>query len=66
MDRTIRIDLETLWWGASLAPADRIRQASVAVRLYHRLHRPYAHPFIRGFDTLEEFFAFTPESDRRS
>lgn len=65
MDRTITIDPELLLWASSLSPADRVRQASVAVRLHHLVHRPYARPFVRGFDSLEEFFAFQPEHDRR-
>ncbi len=64
MNRTISIDPELLAWGSKLTPDDRVRQASVAARLHLELHRPFARPFLRGFDSLEEFFAFRLESDR--
>ncbi|MGQ0723461.1 MAG: hypothetical protein ACT4PE_18080 [Candidatus Eiseniibacteriota bacterium] len=63
MDRVIRIDPELLNWSLSLTPEQRLRQANAAFRLYHELHRPFARPFHRGFDTVEEFFRFQKESD---
>jgi hypothetical protein len=63
MNRVIRIDRELLDWSLSLTPEQRLRQADAAFRLYHELHRPFARPFHRGFDSLEEFFRFQKESD---
>jgi hypothetical protein len=64
MDRVIRIEPEALAFSLSLSVADRLRQANAAFRLFHALHRPYERPFVRGFDTLEEFFRFEEERSR--
>ncbi len=65
MERVIRINTDDLdTWGA-LTAQDRLRQADAAFRLFHELHRPFAHPFARGFDTLEEYFEFERENDLR-
>jgi hypothetical protein len=66
-DRVIRIDPELLEWSLTLTAEQRLRQANAAFRLYHEIHRPYAKPFVRGFDTLEEFFEYEKdlEADQR-
>ena len=63
MDRVIRIDRGQLEAWRILTPQDRLRQALAAFRLFHVLHRPFARPFARGFDTLEEYFEFEREHD---
>jgi hypothetical protein len=65
MRRPHRIDPELLAWSSSLSVEQRIRQADAAFRLFHALHRPFERPFVRGFDSLEEFFAFQKETDLR-
>jgi hypothetical protein len=58
------IDEDLLRWSASLSPAQRLRQANAAFRLFLERHRPYAQPYTRGFDTVDEFFEFEKENDR--
>jgi len=65
MERVIRINTDELDAWLVLTPQDRLRQADAAFRLFHNLHRPFARPFARGFDTLEEYFEFETESDIR-
>jgi hypothetical protein len=64
MERVVRIDHDQLEASLLLTPQDRLRQADAAFRLFHLLHRPFARPFVRGFDTLEEYFEFDLESLR--
>jgi hypothetical protein len=64
MDRVIRIDAEDLDSALALSPADRLRQANAAFRLFHALHRPYERPFRRGFSSVEELFRFDEERAR--
>jgi len=59
MSRRFVFDPEFLAWAARLAPEDRLRQAHAAFKLYHQLHSPFRTPFYHGFDTYEEFNAFT-------
>ena len=61
--RVIRLDCDDLDASLQLPPAERLRQANAAFRLYHALHHPFDRPFARGFDTLEEFFQFEREND---
>lgn len=63
MERVIHIDPDQLEAWSVLTPQDRLRQALAAFRLFHALHRPFARPFVRGFDTLEEYFEFEREND---
>lgn len=65
MDRVIRFDSDDLEGAPALAPEERLRQANAAFRLYHALHHPYANPFFKGFDTLEEFARFREDRLRR-
>ena len=58
MDQADRYEPELLDWWSSLSVEDRIRQANAAFRLCHALHHPFAKPFYRGFDRIEEFFEF--------
>jgi len=58
MKRVIRIKEEDLEWAVRLAPESRLELANCAFRLYHDLHHPFAKPFTKAFDTLEEFFRF--------
>jgi len=62
MDRVIRFEPEELAEWQRLTPEDRLRQADAAFRLFHALHRPFEKPFVRGFDSIEEFFAFEKEN----
>ena len=62
MDRVIRIEPRDLEEALRLTPADRIRQADAAFRLYHQLHQPFARPFFKGFDSFEELARFEQES----
>jgi hypothetical protein len=65
MKRLIAIDPDMLQWSLTIPASERLRQANAAFRLYHAIHKPYAIPFSRGFDSLEEFFAFEKEQDVR-
>lgn len=61
MDRAIQFDDDDLEAALRLSVEDRLRQANAAFRLFHELHRPYAKPFHRGFDSVEELEAFEKE-----
>ena len=63
MDRVVHIEPDDLEGWVRLSPQDRLRQANATFRLFHHLHRPFERPFVRGFDTLDEFFAFEKEHD---
>ena len=62
MDRIVRIDASELEHSLRLEPLERLRQANAAFRLYHALHKPHARPFLKGFDSLEDFFRFEKEA----
>lgn len=62
MERVIRIKDEDLEWAARLTPESRLELANCAFRLYHDLHQPFAKPFTKAFDTIEEFFRFEEEN----
>jgi len=61
MKRAIRFKAEDLDWAARMTPEARLELANCAFRLYHDLHRPFAKPFTRAFETLEEFLRFEEE-----
>ena len=65
MDRVIRIDAAELASWAALTQQARLLQAEAAFRLFHALHRPFSRPFVRGFDSLEDYFQFEKEEDLR-
>lgn len=65
MERVIRFDPNELIQWQELSPADRLRQADAAFRLFLAVHRPFAKPSYRGFDTIQEFWAFEKEQDLR-
>ncbi|MFN0152424.1 MAG: hypothetical protein ACKVU1_17095 [bacterium] len=44
-----------------MTPEARLELANCAFRLYHDLHHPFAKPFVRAFETLEEFVRFEEE-----
>ena len=54
MERAISITPDDLDFFLKLSVEDRLRQANAAFRLYHELHRPYARPFHRGVDRIED------------
>lgn len=58
MERVIRFKDEDLDWAARLTPESRLALANCAFRLYHELHRPFAKPFTRAFDTFDELRRF--------
>ncbi len=62
MKRVIRFKSEDLDWAARMTPEACLELANCAFRLYHDLHHPFAKPFTRGFDTLEEFFRYEDEN----
>ncbi len=62
MDRVTRIDAAELESWSQLSAEARLRQANAALRLFQHLHRPFSSPYVRGFDTLEEFFQFEKEA----
>jgi hypothetical protein len=61
MERIVRVDRELLDFALTLSPEDRLRQADAAFRLFEHLHRPYARPFVRGFDSVEDLWRFDEE-----
>lgn len=61
MERVICIERDQLEAALRLTPQDRLRQAVAGFLLFHLLHRPFARPFARGFDSLEEYFEFEKE-----
>jgi hypothetical protein len=63
MERVVRFRDEDLEWASTLTPESRLAQANVAFRLCHDLHRPFAVPIARGFDTFEELRRFEEEHD---
>ena len=61
MERVISISPEELRAWQWSSPQDRLRQANAAFRLFHALHRPFMKPFVRGFDSIQDFLAFERE-----
>jgi hypothetical protein len=66
MDRVVRFKVEDLDRSLRLSPEDRLRQANAAFRLYHAIHRPYAKPWLRGVDRVEDLDRIEEEISRRS
>lgn len=64
MDRVVRIKPEDLEHSLGLPPQERIRQANAAYRLYLALHQPYAKPWHRGVDRLEDLDLIEKELSR--
>jgi hypothetical protein len=65
MKTGLRFDPDLLRWASGLSAEQRLRQANAAFRLRHALHGEPREPWIRTFDTLEDFRRFTEENDLR-
>ncbi len=64
MPRVVHYTPDLLEFARNQSVEDRVRQALCAWRVFHELHKPYAKPFRRGFDTVEEFWRWEEEQER--
>ncbi len=61
MRRAIEIPEDLIEFSLTLRPEDRLRQANAAFRLFHALHNPFARPFLKPFDRIEDFLRHEEE-----
>ena len=61
MERVLRIPPDLIDFALTISAEDRLRQAEDGFRLYLTVHKPYASPWTRGFDRLEDYWKFEKE-----